>query len=100
MFLHSTNDVTSKCYYTSVISFLLNGFITFLRRGLCDKNKYVFYCRHEEENKPIPQALQQALDFMTSAMKKSEENLKNIVVSGRSLFALEIKTKYDCFQIT
>jgi hypothetical protein len=22
------------------------------------------------------------------------------VVSGRSLFALEIKTKYDCFQIT
>jgi hypothetical protein len=35
--------VTSKCYYTSVISssvipFLLNGFITLLRRGLCNKD--------------------------------------------------------------
>ena len=26
--LYSANDVTSKCYYTSVISFLLHGFIT------------------------------------------------------------------------
>jgi hypothetical protein len=40
MFLYSANDVTSKCYYTSVISFLLNGFITLLRSGLCDK---IFY---------------------------------------------------------
>ena len=36
--LYSTNDVTSKFYYTSVISFLLNGFITLLRRVLCDEN--------------------------------------------------------------
>jgi hypothetical protein len=41
MFLYSANDVTSKCYYTSVISFLLNGFITLPRRGLCDK--YFFF---------------------------------------------------------
>jgi hypothetical protein len=37
MFIYKENDVKSKCYYTSVISFLLNGFITLLRHGLCDK---------------------------------------------------------------
>jgi hypothetical protein len=26
MFMYDANDVTLKCYYTSVISFLLNGF--------------------------------------------------------------------------
>jgi hypothetical protein len=35
--IKSANDVTSKGYYTSVISFLLNAFITLLRRNLCDK---------------------------------------------------------------
>ena len=41
--LYSADDVTSKRYYDSdytrlsVISFLLNGFITLLHRVLCDK---------------------------------------------------------------
>ena len=39
--LYSANDVTSKCCYTSVISFLSHGFITLLRRVLCDKSQYV-----------------------------------------------------------
>jgi hypothetical protein len=43
MFIYSANDVTSKCYYTSVISFLLNGFITLLRRVLCDKRLLYFF---------------------------------------------------------
>ena len=34
--LYNTNDVTSKCYYTSVISFSLHGFITLLHHVLCD----------------------------------------------------------------
>jgi hypothetical protein len=37
MFIYSANDVMSKCYFTSVISFLLNGFLTLLPSGLCDK---------------------------------------------------------------
>jgi hypothetical protein len=41
MFLYSANDVTSKFYYTSVILFYLNGFITLLRRGLCDNMFYL-----------------------------------------------------------
>ena len=35
--LYNANDVTSKSHYSSVISFLLNGFITLLRCVLCDK---------------------------------------------------------------
>ena len=35
--LYSANDVTSKWSYTSVILFLLHGFITLLHRALCDK---------------------------------------------------------------
>ena len=31
--------IALKCYYTSVVSFLLNGFITLLHRVLCDKYK-------------------------------------------------------------
>ena len=38
--LYSLNDVISKCYYTSVISFLLNGYITLLLHVLCDKVLY------------------------------------------------------------
>ena len=39
--LYNANDIMSKCYYTSVISFLLNGFITLLHRILCDK--WIFF---------------------------------------------------------
>ena len=35
--LNSANDVTPKCYYTSVILVLLNGFITLLHHVLCNK---------------------------------------------------------------
>ena len=35
--LYSANNITSKYYYTSVISFLLNGFITLLHHVLCDQ---------------------------------------------------------------
>ena len=35
--LSNANDVTSKRYYTSVISFLLHDFIALLFRVLCDK---------------------------------------------------------------
>jgi hypothetical protein len=45
IFLYSANDVTSKCYYNSVISFLLNGFSTLLRRGLYDK--YTLFIKFE-----------------------------------------------------
>ena len=31
---------TSKCYFTSVISFLLNGFITLLHHVLGDQSRY------------------------------------------------------------
>ena len=37
LILYSANDVTSKCYYTSVTSFLLNCFITLMNRILCGK---------------------------------------------------------------
>ena len=52
--LYSENDVTSKCYYTSVISFLLNGFITLLLRVICDNLKYYrdmvyLYCMNNVE---------------------------------------------------
>ena len=41
---YSANDVTPKCYYTSVISFLLNGFITLMHRVLCDTiTNFLFY---------------------------------------------------------
>ena len=36
VYLYSTNDVMTKWYYSSVISHLLNGFITLMRRVLCD----------------------------------------------------------------
>ena len=42
LYLHSANDFTSKCYYTSVILFLLHGFITCLHCVLCDNIPYVF----------------------------------------------------------
>ena len=35
---HAYSDVTSKCYYTSITSSLLNGFITLLQRISYDKN--------------------------------------------------------------
>ena len=38
IWLYSANDVTLKCYYTSVILFLLNGFITLLHSVLCGKH--------------------------------------------------------------
>ncbi|XP_053408579.1 E3 ubiquitin-protein ligase TTC3-like [Mercenaria mercenaria] len=40
-----------------------------------------FVQKHEEDNKPIPPPLQQAFEFMTSAVKKSEENLNSITVA-------------------
>jgi hypothetical protein len=38
---YNANGVTSKCDNTDVISFVLNGFITLPRRGLCDNILYV-----------------------------------------------------------
>ena len=35
--LYSINDITSKLYYTSAISFLLHGFITLVHCVSCDK---------------------------------------------------------------
>jgi hypothetical protein len=40
IFIYDANDITSKCYYTSVISFLLHGFITLLCCSLYDKYIY------------------------------------------------------------
>ena len=38
LYFYSTNDITSKCYYTSVIFFLLNGL--YYTPVLCDKHEY------------------------------------------------------------
>ena len=41
LYLYGANDVTSKYYYSSVVSFLLNGFISLLHRVLCDKMCFI-----------------------------------------------------------
>ena len=40
--LYSANAVMSKCYYTSVILILLNGYITLLHHVLCDIRYYAY----------------------------------------------------------
>ena len=51
--LYSVNDVTSKCYYTSVISFLLNGFFTLQQGFLGVRMKMIYVHITKEALRPF-----------------------------------------------